>query len=138
MGKGRIGKLKATFLTPEFFRFVLCGGGGTLVNFGISLFASRHMNSTAAYVIGYSVSLFVTYTLNTYLVFKRPFSIVRFLKFAISYIPNFLILFTFVAVLLNLFHLPEVFVYLAAAALGLPITFVIVKLFAFGGKKERE
>jgi len=131
-------KLKAIFWTPKFFQFVLCGGGGTLVNFCVSLLASRYMNATLAYVIGYSVSLFVTYGLNTWLVFKQRFSMIRFVKFVISYIPNFLILFTFVAVLLNRFHLPEVVVYLAAAALGLPVTFVIVKLFAFGTKKERE
>ena len=136
MHESKIGKWKATFWSREFFLFVFCGGCGTLMNFFVSLLVSRHLDSTLAYVIGYSISLFATYALNTYLVFKRPFSMVRFVKFVISYIPNFLILLTFVAVLLNLFHLPEVFVYLAAAGLGLPVTFVLVKLFAFGVKRE--
>jgi len=52
--------------------------------------------------------------------------------------PKFIILFSFVAVLLNICGLPEVFVYLAAAALGLPLTFVIVKIFAFGSRKKGE
>lgn len=131
---GTISKFKHTFLTSQFFLFVFCGGCGTLVNFFFSLTFSRHIDSTLAYVGGYAISLFVTYALNTYLIFKNPFSILRFVKFAISYIPNFLILLTFVAVLLNILHLPEIFVYLAAAVLGLPITFIIVKFFAFGSK----
>lgn len=129
--------LKDTFFTKKFFLFLLCGGGGTLVNFLVSLALSQEINATLAYVCGYAVSLFVTYLLNTYLVFKKPFSFLRFLKFALSYLPNFIILFTFVAVLLNIFHFPEVFTYLAAAAFGLPITFILVKAFAFGKKEEQ-
>jgi putative flippase GtrA len=130
-------RIKDTFLTPGFFLFVFCGGCGTLVNFFLSLILSKHINSTLAYVGGYAVSMFVTYALNTYLIFKLPFSAVRFIKFVISYIPNFLILFTFVAVLLNVFNLPEILVYLSAAVFGLPLTFVIVKTYAFGRKKTR-
>ena len=127
-------RLKDTFFTPEFFLFVFCGGCGTLVNFCFSLMLSWRINSTLAYVGGYAGSLFATYALNTYLIFKLPFSFVRFVKFIISYIPNFFILLTVVAVLLNIFGFPELFVYLAAAVFGLPLTFVIVKIFAFGSR----
>lgn len=130
-------KIKDTFFTKAFFLFVLCGGGGTLVNFLVSLAFSRQINSTLAYVFGYTISLFVTYLLNSYLIFKKPFSLKRFLKFCLSYVPNFLILLTFVAILLNIFHLPEVFTYLAAAAFGLPVTFILVKTFTFGKKEEQ-
>jgi putative flippase GtrA len=135
---GVFAKIKATFFTPQFLLFVFCGGCGTLVNFLFSLMFAQYIDSTLAYVGGYSISLFATYALNTYLVFKLPFSFLRFAKFVLSYIPNFIILLTFVAVLLNIFGLCEVFVYLAAALLGLPLTFVIVKIYAFANKEQGE
>lgn len=67
-----------------------------------------------------------------------------FFKFVLSYIPNFLILFTFVSIFLNLFFWNEVVVYALAAVFGIPVTFVLVKIFAFkkssetkGGGSER-
>ena len=133
-----LSKLKAPFFTSEFFLFVFCGGCGTLINFFLSLMFARLIDPTFAYVGGYTVSLFATYALNTSLIFKLPVSMDRFMKFVISYIPNFLILFTFVAILLNIFHLPEIFVYGAAAVLGLPVTFVIVKIYAFGRNMKED
>jgi HAD superfamily phosphoserine phosphatase-like hydrolase len=127
-------KAKNTFLTPEFFLFVFCGGCGTVVNFCFSLLFSQRIDPTLAYVCGYAVSLFATYALNSALIFKKRLNALRFTKFVISYIPNFLILFTFVAVLLNVFHLWKVVVYAGAALFGLPITFILVKLFAFRGE----
>ena len=110
---------------------MFCGGCGTLVNFCFSLLFSRRADPTLAFAGGYAVSLFVTYALNSFLIFKQKLSAARLMKFVISYIPNFLILFSFVAVLLNVFHLWKVIVYASAAVFGLPITFVIVKRFAF-------
>jgi putative flippase GtrA len=126
-----LSKVKNTFFTPEFFVFVFCGGCGTLVNFIISLLLAQLINSTVAYVGGYAVSLFVTYLLSSILIFKQRLSVIRFIKFIVSYIPNFLILFSCVAVLLNIFHIKEIIVYGCAAILGLPVTFILVKLFAF-------
>jgi putative flippase GtrA len=126
-----VSKAKHTFFTPEFFLFMFCGGCGTLVNFFFSLSFSQRIDPTFAYAGGYAVSLFATYALNTALIWKQKLSLKRFVKFVISYIPNFLILFAFVAVLINIFHIWAIIVYLAAAVFGLPITFVIVKVFAF-------
>jgi HAD superfamily phosphoserine phosphatase-like hydrolase len=130
-------KFISTFFTPNFFIFVFCGGCGTLVNFLFSLLFSEKLNETLSYVFGYGLSLFVTYLLNSFLIFKQKLSPGRFVKFVVSYIPNFLILFTFVAVLLNIFHVWKVIVYAGAAVFGLPVTYLIVKIFAFGGKGEK-
>ena len=109
-----------------------------MVNFLFSLLFSGFIDPVFAYIGGYLISLFATYALNSYLIFKLPFSFSRFLKFTISYIPNFLILVIFVAVLLNGFGFPKVLVYLAAAAFGLPLTFVLVKIFAFSNKNTSD
>ena len=108
---------------------------GTLTNFVCSSIISRKVNPILAYVIGYSLSLFVSYILNMIYVFRRKLSIVDFIKFVISYIPNFLILFTFVWVFISKLNVNKYLVYLMAAVIGLPVTFIILKLRTFKEKK---
>lgn len=129
--------IKKIWLTGDFILFVFCGAIGTLTNFICSLAVSTKLNTSVSYVFGYGISLFVAYSLNAKLIFHRNFSVIDFIKFVISYIPNFLILFTFVLVFLNLLRWNKVIVYAMAGLLGLPLTFLLVKNFAFGkvGKK---
>jgi putative flippase GtrA len=125
-------RIKKTWFTRDFMLFVFCGGMGTLTNFICSLTISTILNPTVSYIFGYGISLFVAYALNAKLIFHRKFSITEFIKFVISYIPNFLILFTFVLIFLNVLHWNKVIVYALAGLLGLPLTFLLVKIFAFG------
>ena len=123
---------KNPIFSIDFLRFVFVGGVGTLVNFIVSVTISNAIDPVVSYAIAYGISIGVTYALDSKLVFKRKFSVVRFLKFLISYLPNFLILFSFVAIFINLLGVNRILVYGFVSLLGLPITFLIVKLFAFG------
>ena len=58
-----------------------------------------------------------------------------YLKFILSYIPNFVILTSFVYVFVKLLHWNHILVYLLAALIAIPITYVLVKIFTF---KERK
>jgi phosphoserine phosphatase/putative flippase GtrA len=131
-----IAKIKATWLTKNFILFVFCGGMGTLTNFVFSLLISAKLNASVSYICGYAISLFVAYSLNAKLIFHHTLDFTAFLKFIVSYIPNFLILFTFVLIFLNIFGWNKVMVYALAGLLGLPITFILVKLLVF--KRMRE
>jgi putative flippase GtrA len=132
-------KFKKTYFSKDFLLFVFCGGAGTLTNFVCSTLFSLRLSDgygpTLSYVLGYAPSLFVTYSLNAALIFSRRLSVVGFVKFAVSYIPNFLILFSLVALLLNYFHWHRILVYGIAGLFGIPLTFFLVKLFVFTGKK---
>jgi Phosphoserine phosphatase len=128
-------KMKVTFLSIEFLLFVFCGGMGTLSNFIFSLIISIKLNPTISYAFGYALSLFVAYSLNSLLIFKEHVNFAKFAKFVASYIPNFLILFIFVCVFLNYFGCNKVVVYAFAGLLGLPVTFILVKFFAFSNKE---
>ncbi|GHU76004.1 hypothetical protein FACS189461_3040 [Spirochaetia bacterium] len=129
--KSMIGKIKQTYFTKDFILFVFCGGMGTLVNFIVSLIISAALNPSIAYVLGYAISLFTAYTLNAKLIFKSKIGFRQFVRFVISYIPNFLILFTFVLVFLSILKWHKVIVYALSGLLGLPLTFVLVKLIVF-------
>ncbi len=125
-----------TYLSRDFMLFIFCGGMGTLTNFVFSLIISMKVNTTLSYVFGYAISLFVAYALNASLIYKEKYRLNGFIKFVVSYIPNFLILLTFVAVFLNIFHWNKVIVYALAGLLGLPVTYLLVKIFAFGKREE--
>lgn len=131
---GFVSRMKKTFLSRDFLLFVFCGGMGTLTNFVCSLLISTQINPTAAYVGGYGISLFVTYALSAFLIFSEKLRIGDFAKFVVSYVPNFLIQIIFVAVFLNIFNWNKVIVYALAILIGLPISFILVKFFAFGRK----
>jgi putative flippase GtrA len=133
-----ITKLKGTYFTKEFLLFVFCGGMGTLTNFVFSLVISTKLNPSVSYVCGYGISLFAAYSLNAKLIFHQGLAFTAFVKFIVSYIPNFLILFTFVLIFLNLLGWNKVIVYGLAGLLGLPITFVLVKLMVFRKKENGE
>jgi len=130
-------KLKKTYITRDFIMFVFCGGMGTFTNFIFSLLISMRLNSSVSYVFGYGISLFITYALNAKLIFRHDISCIGFIKFIVSYIPNFLILFTFVLIFLNLLHWSKVIIYALAGLLGLPLTFLLVKIMVFknGGRR---
>lgn len=127
-------KIKTTYFTKNFFLFIFCGGIGTLTNFVFSLIFSMKINSTISYVLGYSISLFVSYSLNSFIIYKEKLNLLRFIKFIISYLPNFIILFSLVFILLNILNWNKIIVYLLAGLFGLPVTYVFVKIYAFSKK----
>ena len=129
-------KISNTYLTKDFMLFIFCGGMGTLTNFLFSLLISIRVNATLSYVLGFAISLSIAYTLNSWLIFKERCKVDRFIKFVISYIPNFMVLFTFVIIFLNVFLWNKVLVYGLAGLIGLPLTYLLVKTFAFGNKDD--
>lgn len=119
----------------EFLKFVAIGCLNTINGTIFSWLYSLKVNANAAFVLGYVTSLFVAYILNSRLIFRQKLEFTKFVKFGISYIPNFLIQNVAVIVFFNLLQLPKLFAYACAAVIGVPITFVCVKLFVFGRKK---
>jgi HAD superfamily phosphoserine phosphatase-like hydrolase len=120
----------------DFLRFVFSGGVGTLFNFVSSVIISYWIDPVLTYLISYSLSLLVTYLLTSKLVFSEKISMSRLFKFILAYIPNFIILFTFVAIFIRYLNINRIVVYALAGLLGLPLTFILVKLFTFNKKGE--
>lgn len=128
---------KNAFLSKEFLLFLIVGGINTINGVVFSWIYSLFLNPNLAFVVGYISSLFIAYLLNSKFIFPTPISFSRFLKFCISYIPNFIIQNISVFVIFNLLKFHELIAYIVAAIIGIPITFLAVKLFAFGKKIEK-
>lgn len=119
-----------------FLIFIGVGAVNTLNTWWISVLSSLVLDANPAYVIGYAASLLIGFFLNCRLTFREKPTLLRLGKYAISYIPNYLIqqVIVFAAVWLG-WH--RFIAYGAAAVIGLPITYLILKVFAFAKEKRR-
>lgn len=127
-------KSKKTFLSKEFILFVIVGTintfNGTLLAFIYSLF----FNENIAFIIGYISSLGISYILNSIITFKEKLQFKKFIKFVISYMPNFIIQNIVVLIAFNIMGLYKIIAYGLAAIIGIPVTFVLIKFFTFKKK----
>ncbi|MEO4054114.1 haloacid dehalogenase-like hydrolase [Solibacillus sp. CAU 1738] len=124
-------KRKSLFFNKEFILFIFVGIINTINGVLFSFLFSIVLDNTLAFILGYSISLLISYTLNTIYVFKNTFSIFKLLKFIVSYIPNFLVQFVMVIFLLHYIGVHQVIVYGISAIIGVPVTFLILKIFTF-------
>ena len=131
-----INKIKEVFFSRQFMIFVIIGVINTFNGTLFSMIYQLAINANLAFIIGYITSLCIAYMLNSKYIFYRKLSIVSLVKFSISYIPNFIIQNIVVLVGYNILGLASIYVYMIAAIVGIPITFLCVKLFAFGKTKD--
>lgn len=120
------------FFSREFLVFIIIGTVNTL---STALFAGAFsrlpINAMTAFVLGYAASLVLSFFLNVYFTFKEKPTLIKFLKFPLSYIPNFLIQLLCVWIFVEKLGLMKEIAYLAAAVVGVPATFLVMKLFVF-------
>jgi putative flippase GtrA len=132
----RLEKAKRYFLSFEFFRFLVIGGINTLNGVVFSLLFSRVLPAQVAFWCGYLLSLTISYLLNSAITFHERLSMPKMLRFFVSYIPNFLIQNIVVFFVHGVFGQTELMAYILAAVIGIPVTFLLLKLFAFRKKKQ--
>ena len=132
-----ISKAKHTFLSFQFIIFLIIGVINTINGIGFAyLYSLAIKNVNIAFIVGYLTSLTIAYILNSLLTFKEKLNFKKFIKFCISYIPNFLIQNGFVILFYNILSWEKLLVYCLAAIIGIPVTFLLLKLFAFANKRK--
>jgi len=124
-------KIISYFANMEFLKFIIVGGINTISGIILSYAYSQFLQTNIAFICGYATSLIIGYILNSRYTFREKLSFAKFVKFAASYIPNFIIQNLMVIVLYNGLHWHKLLVYVLAAAIGVPVTFMILKLFTF-------
>ena len=126
-------RIRYHFFTREFLLFLIVGGVNTFNGTFLAwLYAFLIPNHNLAFNCGYITSNLIAYYLNSTLIFPEPLSFNRCLRFALSYVLNYIIQNLIVLLFYNLLGYPPLLSYLLAAVLGVPATFLCVKLFAFG------
>ena len=130
-----VNKIKEVFFSKQFVTFVIIGIINTFNGVVFSYIYSSFLNENVAFIFGYISGLVISYALNSYVTFKEKLEFNKFIKFAISYIPNFIIQNIVVFIVFNMMGLHKLIAYGLAAIIGVPITFIFMKFFAF--KKNR-
>ena len=130
-------KLKNTFLSLQFIMFLIIGVINTINGIGFAYLYSLIIdNVNLAFIVGYFTSLTIAYLLNSFLTFKEHLAFKKFIKFCISYIPNFLIQNLFVILFYNILRWEKLLVYCLDAIIDIPVTFLLLKLFKKKKKKS--
>nr|WP_243159507.1 GtrA family protein [Clostridium sp. SM-530-WT-3G] len=124
------------FLSKQFFNFLIVGGINTINGILFSYIYSLFLEVNTAFIVGYITSMTISYLLNSTIVFKENMEFYKYIKFCISYIPNFIIQNICVLLFYNMLGWNKLIVFALAAIIGVPVTFVIMKLFAFGKKEN--
>ena len=136
--KALIDKILKIFLSKEFILFVIIGVINTFNGVIFSMIYSKFLDANLSFVIGYISGLFISYLLNSYITFRERLEFSKFIKFAISYIPNFIIQNIVVLVVFNIMGLNKLIAYILAAIIGVPVTFILMKFFAFKEKDKNK
>ena len=127
-------KAKKTFLNEYFIKFCILGIFNTVVHGILSKIFSLVLQPNAAFALGFFVSNVIAFLLNSYVIFNKPASLKRYIRFLIAYIPYFTIGFLVTFITINTLKLPQFTATVLAAVAGGPITFVIMRVYAFGRK----
>ena len=136
----KIEKIKNMFFTKEFLLFVFVGCINTVNGIIFPWIFSHFLDENIAFTLSYVPSLSISYVLNSFITFKeKKLSFSKYIKFVISYMPNFLIQNICYVLVYNILGLPNIFAIIMASAIGVPLTFIIMKLYAFkkGGKVSK-
>ena len=119
------------FLKKDFILFVAIGGVNTLTAIAISYLISGWLDPNLSYVTGYVFGFLVSYFLNSRFTFCEPPAWDKLIKYAIATIPNFLIQNGIVILCYNILGWHKLVAYVLAAAVGVPVTFLLQKFFTF-------
>jgi len=131
-----IKRVKKIFLTKQFFNFLIVGGINTVNGILFAYIYSLFLPVNIGFVLGYITAMTISYFLNSTIVFKESMMFQKYIKFCISYIPNFIIQNIFVLIFYNTLRWNKLLVFALAAIVGVPVTFIIMKFFAFDKKNE--
>ena len=123
--------IKNLFLKKEFILFVAIGVVNTLTTIVLSHLLADLLGVNVAYVAGYLAGFLVSYLLNSRFTFYEKLSWVKLGKYAVATVPNFLIQNGVVFVVYNILGWHHLVASVLAAAIGVPVTFILQKFFTF-------
>ncbi len=131
-------KLKNTFLSREFLEFCALGIVNTFNDSFFSSVASLFVHKNLATIIGYACGLTIAFFLTCKIIFKHKPTFKRYYRFMLSYIPNFIIFYLVTFLTINTLKLSQFWGTALAAMAGGPVTFIFIKIYAFGKKKVKD
>jgi len=116
----------------RMIRFGLVGVVNTGTYYLLYLLFTLFLPYLVAHVCAFMISMVGSYFLNCYFTFRIRPTLKKFLLFPLSNATNFVVQSVGLYVLVSLLHMNHIVAPLLAAAVAIPITFVIAKLILLG------
>lgn len=133
-----LGFIRTCFLSRAFAKFLCVGVVNALDGIVLAWLYSLFLQANVAFIVGYLTSVTISFYLNSWIVFPSRRTLPKYFKFVLSYVPNFLVQNLCVIVVYNMLHLDKLIAYVVAAIVGVPVTFLLLKFFAFREKPSRD
>lgn len=113
----------------EFLRYTVVGCINTLIYYISYLVFMNVFNFSyrISFVAGYVISIIFSYFLNTYFTYKEKPSLKKFLIFPLTYIPNFIIQYIGMILLVDHFNMNRKLAPIITAIVSTPITFFVMR-----------
>lgn len=136
-------KSAGQFFSVSFCVFLAIGAINTLSTAAITslldyVFAITPLRQYAVlkslhttFILGYVLSLVMSFFLNCRYTFRKKPTVRSFLRFPVSYVPNFAVQYISVRLLADRLSVNPTLSYLIAAVCAVPITYVIMRIFVF-------
>ncbi len=130
-------QFKEKFLSKKFLSFLFVGALNAFIGLSFAFAVSTFLNNkTVAYMIGYSLGLIPSYFLNSTITFhNRDYNLSAFIRYCVSYIPNFIVQTVCVGLLIEILSINKAIAYVAAVMVGVPVTYLLVSVFAIRDKE---
>jgi putative flippase GtrA len=115
------------FINPEFVRYVAVGIGNTLLTYILFIIGVRLMPYQWAYTLVYILGIVTSYVLQSLLVFRQPLNWRKAIQYPAVYVIQYFLGLLFLAILVELLHIPPEIASLVNLMLTIPITFLLSK-----------
>ncbi len=129
-------KLKSTFLSRAFLIFCLLGVVNTFNTAVFSWALSFLLQKNMSAILGYILSLQGAYFLSCKFIFNCPPTLQKYERFLVSYIPSFIVYVMLHVGMIAMFN--QFWGTFVAVALSGPVTYIIIKLYAFGASANKQ
>ena len=134
----RLKKIARIFLSKNFLIYSLIGTINTINTAVFSGLLALIIEENVASYLGFILSLSCGYLLNARFNFHHKISFVEYIRFMSSYVPNFLIYIAISTVAISVWGWPPFWATVLAAVAGVPVTFALMKFYAFGNAKYQK
>ncbi len=131
-------KLISYFFSRHFLMYIIIGSFNTFNTSIISLLLAQIFYDYPSSYLAFVISLSIGYLLNAKINFKHKIMLSEYLKFMSIYIPHFLIFATISTIALSVWNFPPFWATAVASVSGAPITYLIMRFFAFGNRKNQK
>ncbi|MCT2195588.1 GtrA family protein [Paenibacillus sp. p3-SID1389] len=120
------------YLNSSFLKFVIVGGLNTAITYGAYLLLLLCFEYKISYSISYILGILFSYYFNTKFVFREKITLLKFLKFPVVYLAQYLINVVILHILVEYINMPAEIVPLIVIVVSLPITYLLSKFIIKG------